>query len=370
MDPTLLHTPPQEIADRVKLVYVSDNEPGYRRARWGRGFTYYDSEGNRVKDEMVRERFAELVIPPAWEDVWICVRNDGHVQATGRDEKGRKQYIYHPRWEEARNRAKFDRMIAFGEALPALRAQVKADLRKRSMKREKVVAIAVRLMEETLIRIGNPEYAQQNGTYGLTTLQCDHVDVSGSNVTFEFVGKSHVEREITLRDRHLANLVRKCEELPGHQLFQFQDSDGIVYPIDSSHVNAYLREHMGGPFTAKDFRTWGGGVLAAAALYSIGSIAKVERKAEGKADEEESETAREKRISANIVAAVKQVAEGLGNTPAVCRQYYIHPAIFEAYRDDTLFEAMARAQESPPESDSDLDVTEQAVLDVLHRATP
>lgn len=316
---------PEEAARRAGLRYVSDEEPGYRRRRQGRGFAFLDAEGNYVKDETLKERFDNLVIPPAWTDVWICVDAKGHLQATGRDDAGRKQYIYHPRWEEARNRAKFNRLAAFAEVLPQIRAQVDRDMRRRGMPREKALAIVVRLLEETRIRVGNPEYTRRNGTYGLTTMENEHIEINGSRLRFSFVGKSGKEHSVDLTDRRLARHLKLCQEMPGQELFQYLDEEGRCRTVDSGDVNDYLRDITGQNFTAKDFRTWAGTVLALDELY------------------QRDEAANEKSADGQIVDAVKAVAEALGNTPAVCRAYYIHPAILDAYHSGELFVAVAAA---------------------------
>jgi len=313
----------EEVARAANLYYVCGDEPGYTRRPWGRGFTYLDAAGHHVKDAALRQRFENLVIPPAWTDVWICADPKGHIQATGRDAKGRKQYIYHPRWETERNALKFSRMIPFGEALPALRQQIDADLRQHKLSREKVTALAVRLLEETLIRIGNEEYAQRNHSYGLTTLQEKHLTLSGSHIRIEFTGKHGKQQEVDVRDRRLARQVARCHELPGHELFSYLDENDQVRPLTSTDVNTYLREYTGCDFTAKDFRTWGATALAASILREMPEVEEPE--------------ARQKQV----VEMVKQVAEALGNTPAVCRQYYIHPAVTEAYLAGTLREETA-----------------------------
>ena len=342
-----------QVAEQAELLYINGDEPGYTRRRQGRGFSYFDAAGERVTDEALRERFAALVIPPAWQEVWICSDDCGHILATGRDEKGRKQYIYHPRWEEARNTAKFNRLIPFAEMLPRLRERLDGDLRKHGLSRRKVIAIAVSLMEETFIRIGNEEYASRNSTYGLTTLEDDHVEVHGSQITLDFVGKSGKEHEIHLRNRRLARLMQRVEDLPGQRLFQYEDEAGTLRPIGSGDVNAYIHEAMDGPFSAKDFRTWGGTVLATAALHSLGP------------SDGEQETKR------NIVQAIKQVAERLGNTPAVCRQYYVHPVILESYADNSLFASVLTVQESDfVETKYGLDLVETAVLNMLREGLP
>jgi len=350
VEENLLNTDPEESAKLAGLYYVSDEEPGFQRKRRGRGFTYIDPGGRCVNDPKLRARFEALVIPPAWTDVWICADPNGHIQVTGRDDQGRKQYIYHPRWGEIRNLTKFHRLIPFGEALPAIRANVVEDLRKHSLSRQKVVALVIRLLEETLIRIGNREYARNNETYGLTTLRDDHIQVSGSKIIFVFKGKSGKQHEVDLKSKRLAELVKQCQELPGQELFQYLDEAGAYHPINSQDVNDYLREITGQDFTAKDFRTWGGTVLAAAELYQQGPV--------------ESETANKK----VIVQAVKAVAEALGNTPAICRDYYIHPAIIDAYLNRSLFTAMEEAAQEVTSNEATYDLsTEEKAVMILSR---
>jgi DNA topoisomerase-1 len=341
---------PIESARIAGLHYIDEDEPGFRRKRWGRGFTYFHPGGERVEDEALRARFESLVIPPAWTEVWISVHPEGHIQATGRDEKGRKQYIYHPLWVQIRNQAKFDRMIAFGESLPAIREKVDTDLVRRKLSREKVLAIVVRLLEETLIRIGNREYARRNSSYGLTTMHTEHLDISGSRLHFTFHGKSGKDQDVELRDHRMARMVKRCQELPGQELFQYIDDEGINQRITSTDVNEYLRSITGMDFSAKDFRTWGGTVLAAVELYEAGP------------GETKTETNRK------IVAAVKTVAEALGNTPAICRKYYIHPVILAAYEDNSLFPVMAQALVETEESLAGSSTLETAVLDLLRRS--
>ncbi|NNF58084.1 MAG: DNA topoisomerase IB [Rhodothermaceae bacterium] len=338
-------TAPAKAARRAGLVYVTDDQPGLRRVRRGRGFSYHHPDDSLVSDGE-RARIEALAIPPAWTDVWICADPDGHLQATGRDDKGRKQYRYHPDWQEHRNRVKFDRMVPFGEALPEIRARVDTDLRMRTLGREKVVALAVRLLDETLVRIGNPEYADQNDSYGLTTLRDKHVSFDGSEVRFSFVGKSGKEHELSVRGRRLARLVKACRDIPGYTLFQYYTDEGKS-AIGSSDVNAYLRETMGDDFTAKDFRTWGGTVLAAKALHIYGA-------AEDEATGEQA-----------IAETIKEVAEGLGNTVAVCRQYYVHPDILDAYRDGMLLDHLKRRHAG--NTPTGLEPAEAAVLGVLRR---
>jgi DNA topoisomerase I len=300
------------------LRHVSDDRPGIRRRRWGRGFTYLDAGGKHIVEPAERRRFKELAVPPAWIDVWICPRSDGHLLATGRDEAGRKQYLYHPRWREVRDVTKFERMLPFGRALPGLRKRVDQDLRRRGLPRERVLAATVRLLDATLIRIGNAAYARDNGSYGLTTLENDHVEVTSHSIHFSFPGKAGKEQELDLQDRRLARLVGRCQELPGQTLIQYEDEEGELRRVDSEDVNDYIEEATGDDFTAKDFRTWGASVLVARALREAGpagSEAAVER---------------------CVLEAVDTAAEALGNTREVCRDSYVHPAVVEAYRKGWL----------------------------------
>lgn len=303
----------RETARAVGLVYVTDGVPGIRRRRAGKGWAYYSPDGSRITDREVRRRINALAIPPAWTDVWICPDPKGHIQATARDAKGRKQYRYHPRYREARDESKFRRILEFSEVLPSIREQVERDLRSRGLSRRKVLAAVARLLDKTLIRVGNDEYTRENKSYGLTTLRDRHVAVNGSRLDFTFRGKSGVTRTVTLTDRRLARIVQQCQDLPGQQLFQYLDPDGTRQDIDSDDVNAYLREVTGRDITAKDFRTWAGTMLAAQALRAMGP-ARTRREAERK-----------------VVRAIDQVAERLGNTRAVCRKYYVHPAVLDAY---------------------------------------
>ena len=319
IDPeALLDVDPERSAEQAGLRYVSDEDPGIQRKRWGRGFTYLDPEGEHITDEGERARLDALAIPPAYTDVWICPDPGGHLQATGRDEKGRKQYLYHPSWEDVRNETKFNRMIPFGEALPDVRARCEHDLRRHGLPRDKVLATVVTLLDKTLIRVGNPQYASENGSYGLTTLRDRHVDFSGQTCTFAFKGKSGKEHCIELDDPRLARIVRRCRDIPGYHLFQCYDDESARYEIGSGDVNDYLQETTGQPFTAKDFRTWGGSVYAATVLYAMD------------ASQDEKET------QAQLVEMVKEVAERLGNTTAVCRKYYVHPYLIEAYEDGSF----------------------------------
>lgn len=309
----------QRAARSAGLRYVSDEEPGIRRRRCGRGFTYLDAEGRRITNPEERRRLRELVVPPAWAEVWICPRPDGHLQATGRDEAGRKQYLYHPRWREVRDATKFERLLPFGRSLPGLRGRVDRDLRRRGLPRERVLAATVRLLDQTLLRIGNPESARDNGSYGLTTLEDDHVELTSRSIRFCFPAKGGKEVEIDLRDRRLARLVARCQELPGQALFQYEDEGGEPRRVASEDVNEYLEETTGEDFTAKEFRTWGASVRVARALSESGPA--------------DSEKAAERQV----LAAIDEAAGALGNTRSVCRDSYVHPAVPESYLEGWLF---------------------------------
>ena len=300
------------------LSWCSDDHPGLSRRRAGKGWSYRDTQGRRISDARVLDRIRALAIPPAWTDVWICPRANGHIQAIGRDAKGRKQYRYHADWSTARSETKFDRLPAFARALPKLRARVEHDLGLRGVCREKVLATAVRLLELTLIRVGNAEYARQNRSYGLTTLHKRHLDVDGAALTFEFRGKSGKDHSVSVRDRRLARVVRALEDLPGQQVFKYRDADGGLCPVTSDDVNAYIREAMGDQFSAKDFRTWAATVSAARALREM--------------DPPSSPT----EAKHNITVCVKAVSGLLGNTPTVCRAAYIHPVVLDRYQAGTL----------------------------------
>jgi DNA topoisomerase-1 len=321
---------PIESAREAGLRYVSDERPGLRRIKSGKGFRYVDAEGKPIRDQQTLARIAALVIPPAWTEVWICPDPRGHLQATGRDVRGRKQHRYHPRWRAARDETKFDRMIAFGQALPRIRRATARHLKRPGLPREKVLAAVVCLLEKTLIRVGNDEYARHNNHFGLTTLRDRHVDVHGADVHFEFKGKSGVERTVDLHDRRLAKIIKHCQDLPGYELFQYLDEQGQRRDVTSADVNAYLQELTGQPFTAKDFRTWAGTMLAVAALRACEAA--------------DSPAAARK----NVVGAVAAVARRLGNTQAVCRKCYIHPRVIEMYLAGDLNEALQQAADRPP----------------------
>jgi DNA topoisomerase-1 len=322
------------------LSYVSDLDPGIRRRKAGHGFNYLGADGKPVADEATLDRIRKLAIPPAWTEVWIAPTERGHIQATGRDVKGRKQYRYHERWREVRDGGKYDRLIAFGHALPRLRAQVERDLARRGLPREKVLAAVIRLMEITLIRVGNEEYAKANKSFGLTTLRDRHVKVGAQKAVFEFRGKSGKVHTTGFSDRRLARIVKACQDLPGQRLFQYLDDEGQRHAIESADVNAYIRDVLGEDFSAKDFRTWAGTLAAARALVTLPAC-------EGNGGAQK-----------NVVTCVKAVAGVLGNTPAVCRKAYIHPAVLEAYaagrlklkpaRNDRAFElSVLRFLEKP-----------------------
>ncbi|HKO14636.1 MAG TPA: hypothetical protein VJU87_00255 [Gemmatimonadaceae bacterium] len=300
-------------AHAAGLRYVTDAMPGIRRQRRGRGFTYTGPDGQVVRDPEELKRIRRLVIPPAWVEVWICADALGHLQASARDARGRKQYRYHPRYREIRDETKFSRMIAFSEVLPRIRERVEHDIARPDLAREKVMATVVWLLEKTLIRVGNDEYARENGSFGLTTMRRRHVAVSGARLRFEFRGKSGVVHAVAVTDRRIARIVQRCQELPGQELFQYLDTEGRRQSIDAEDINLYLREISGRQVTAKDFRTWAGTMLAAAALRTLGPAAT------------------EKEVKANIVKAIDTVARQLGNTRAVCRKYYVHPLIIDAY---------------------------------------
>jgi DNA topoisomerase I len=338
---------PETAAEAAGLRYVTDAEPGIGRRRRGRGFSYHRADGTTVRDQRVVDRITALAVPPAWTDVWICADPAGHLQATGRDAKGRKQYRYHPRWRAVRDENKFARLLLFGESLPALRERVDAVLRHPGLPREKVLAVVVRLLDETLIRVGNREYAEDNDSYGLTTITTEHVDVGWTQVTFDFVGKGGVAHEITVSDPRLARIIRLCHELGGQVLFGYHDDEGATVDLTSAHVNQYLREVVGSVVSAKDFRTWGGTVTVTEHLGGFDPPAS------------------DRQADQAILDAVDVAAEQLRNTRAVCRSSYIHPAVLDAYRDGSLADHWKRSR-----SAGRLSRAERAALAVLRAAEP
>lgn len=318
--------PPDEVksAQRAGLRYAIPKGPGIRRRRAGSGFVYLDQNNRPIRDEATLRRIRSLVIPPAWTSVWISPNDDGHIQAVGRDARGRKQYRYHPLYRQVRDRAKFDRMRAFGKALPRIRRIAGRDLARKGIGRRKVLAAVVKLLETTYIRVGNEEYAEENGSFGLTTLRNGHVQVLGETLKFRFNGKSNQQQEITVQNPRLARIVRRCRDIPGSPLFEYIDEAGAVQTVQSDDVNDYLREIAGGDFTAKDFRTWGGTCLAAAIFLEKHASAEPTKAA--------------------VVEVVKEVASKLGNKPPACRKYYIHPAVLDCYAEGHLAEMAQRVR--------------------------
>jgi DNA topoisomerase I len=300
-------------ARRAGLRYVTDGIDGIRRQRAGKGWIYFHPRGKRITDRGVTRRLNSLAIPPGWSDVWICPDPDGHIQATARDARGRKQYRYHPQYREARDRSKFRRMLEFSEVLPRLRERIERDLRGADLSRRQLLATLVQLLDRTLIRVGNDEYVRENRSYGLTTLRRRHLTIDGSLLRFSFRGKSGVEHSIAVADPRLARIIQRCRDLPGEELFQYLDGSGKRHLISSDDVNDYLREIAGRDVSAKDFRTWGGTMLAAVELRRLGFAAS------------------RREADRNVIAAIDAVAERLGNTRTVCRKYYVHPALIDAY---------------------------------------
>lgn len=330
-----------QAAKAAGLRYVSHHTPGIRRMGTLRAFRYLDESGDVIRDEAVLQRIARLAIPPAWTDVWICSNPQGHLQAVGRDVRGRRQYRYHARWRETRDETKFHRMAAFGAALPKIRRQVARHLKEGQLSRSKVLATVVRLLETTFIRIGNRQYLRENGSFGLTTLRDRHVDIRGARVHFYFKGKSKVRHKISIEDRHLAGIVRRLRDLPGYELFQYVDENGERHAVHAEDVNAYLREITSEDFTAKDFRTWAGTILASEALALC-------------------EFTSNRQAQKRLREAVANVAERLGNTAAVCRKCYIHPAVIDAFLEGALEKKIVPARAS-----AHLTAQEAAVLRFL-----
>ncbi len=340
----------EEAAASVGLVYVTDDRPGISREAWRRKFRYRTAKGDLVRDEKTLARISALAIPPAYTDVWICPKPNGHIQATGRDAKGRKQYRYHARFREVRDSTKYEHMLEFAQALPAVRARIDVDLGKRGLPREKVLAAVVHLLETTMIRVGNADYAKQNKSYGLTTLKDRHVAINGAELRFNFKGKSGKQWKLKLHDRRIAKIVKASQDLPGQHLFQYVGDDGDPCEVTSSDINAYLREISGADITAKDFRTWNGTVLAALALAEYEKV--------------DSDAAAKR----NVRAAIETVAARLGNTPTVCRKCYIHPEIFESYlTDELVLEAKDEVERELRDELTSLRPEEAVVLAFLQR---
>ena len=341
---------PKETAAAAGLRYVSDQSPGICRRRKGTTFIYYNNEGRQLRGPSEIKRIRSLAIPPAWERVWICPHASGHLQATGYDSKGRKQYKYHPNWRAVRDEVKFERLLSFAEVLPKIRNRVDEDIRRPELSREKVLATVVRLLELSLIRIGNEEYAKENNSFGLTTMRNRHAEIDGSTVRFRFRGKSGKQHTVEVSDRRVAKIVQKCQDLPGQHLFEYQDSNGDIASIASEDVNEYLHNITGQPFSAKDFRTWAGTVLAAIALTKI--------------EEVDSQSIAKK----NVVTAIEAVARLLGNTVAICRKCYIHPAIPTSYLNGTLAHNLQKKADSEiAEHLHDLKPEEAAVIAMLRQ---
>jgi DNA topoisomerase-1 len=343
-------TDPPAAARAAGLRYVHDDRPGIRRERAGEAWRYLDADGEAITDEATVARIRKLAIPPAWTEVWICPQANGHLQATGRDARGRKQYRYHPKWREVRDEVKYERMLKFGQALPGIRREVDRALSLPGLPREKVLATIVYLLEATMMRVGNEEYARTNKSFGLTTLRNRHVRVDGGEVEFRFRGKSGVYHKVKVHDRRLARIIARARDLPGQELFQYVDDEGETHSIDSSDVNDYLRSITGEDYTAKDFRTWSGTVLAALALQEFEKF--------------DSETQAKK----NIVRAIESVAEKLGNTPSICRKCYVHPAVLDAYLAGTVLEVLReRTEQELSEDLHALQPEEAAVLAMLQQ---
>ena len=341
---------PEEAAAEAGLRYVSDEQPGYSRRRQGRKFVYFDTEGKQIRDEARILRLNRLAIPPAYTDVWICPSSNGHLQATGRDDRGRKQYRYHDRWREVRDENKYEKMLVFAKTLSRIRRRIQRDLKRRGLPREKVLATVVQLLERTFIRVGNEEYAKENKSFGLTTLRNHHVKVKGAKLRFHFRGKSGKEHDIPIEDRRVAPVVRKLQELPGQEIFQYLDEKGERHRVSSEDVNEYLHEIAGEVFTAKDFRTWAGTVLATMALKELEPF---ENKSQAKK---------------NVKLAISAVAKILGNTPAICRKCYIHPAVLETYLDGTLIAGLkSKTEQTLARSNGSLRSEELAVLSFLQK---
>ncbi|MBV9076032.1 MAG: DNA topoisomerase IB [Methylobacteriaceae bacterium] len=341
---------PREAAEQAGLIYVSDDAPGIRRRRAGKGFSFTGPDGKTVKDEATLARIRKLAIPPAYVDVWICANPRGHIQATGRDAKGRKQYRYHPKFREVRESTKYEHMLDFARSLPAIRAKIQEHMSLRGLPREKVLATVVYLLENTLIRVGNDDYVKQNKSYGLTTLKDRHVKIEGSELRFQFKGKSGKTWNLKIKDRRIARIVKECQDIPGQELFQYIDDDGQRQDVTSADVNAYLKEITGRDVTAKDFRTWAGTVLAALALAEFETF--------------DTDAMAKK----NVRAAIESVSARLGNTPTICRKCYVHPEVLHSYFDKQLMLEVKQEAEAELRDNLDsLKPEEAAVLTLLEQ---
>jgi DNA topoisomerase-1 len=338
---------PKVTAKAVGLRYASDSTPGYTRKKAGKGWSFYDKDGTLVKDKELVERFNKLVIPPAYTNVWISPYENGHLQFTGTDAAGRKQYRYHPDWNKIRNQSKYHRMQLFAAHLPAIRAQVDKDLARHNLDHEKVVALVVRLMELTSIRVGNESYKKLYGSFGLTTLMNRHVTIEGSNLKFEFKGKKGVFHKVSLQSKKLAKLVKQCRDIPGKELFQYYNDEGQHCIIGSGDVNQYLREITGEDFSAKDFRTWAGSVSALYAFKEVGEFNNVTE------------------CRKKIVSVLDEVALNLGNTRTVCKKYYVHPTVIKSYEDGTIFHYIKALDDDRDVKAAELNVAEKALLEIL-----
>lgn len=348
-DTTIERPRPHDLAPKLSLVHVTDEEPGIRRLKAGRGFYFVDAKGRKLADGKDLQRIRALAIPPAWTDVWVSANPDGHIQATGRDVKGRKQYRYHERWAICRDEVKYGSLAEFARSLPTLRTRIDADLRKRSLTRDRVVAAVVWLLDNTMIRVGNAAYERDNGSFGLTTLKDRHVDIKGSSLRFAFKGKSGKEWRLKLTDRRIARIVKSAQDIPGQHLFQYFDDAGERRTVRSEDVNAYIREATGSSYTSKHFRTWGATVLAASVFSAT----------------ELPETQAGQRRALN--AAVDAVAEILGNTRTVCRNCYIHPAVIEEWQEGTLGESLSAARRTFRKLPNGFDQAEMTTLRFLER---
>lgn len=351
IEPLDLQQNPELAAKVAGLKYVTDSQAGFTRKKKGKSFQYLDLDGKPLKSERHLKRIQALVIPPAWKDVWICGNENGHLQATGFDERGRKQYKYHAEWSQLRNETKFSKMILFSEKLPLIRKRIQKDLKLSGLPRNKVLAAIVQIMDQTMIRIGNEEYAKENESFGLTTIRNRHAQVQGHKARFRFKGKSGKFHDVEIEDRRIAQIIRKCQELPGQELFGYEADDGSYVDVSSSDVNDYLREITNENITAKDFRTWGGTVQAAQVLQCAGPH---QTKTE---------------LKKQILSAVRSTAEHLRNTPTVCRKYYIHPCVFESYENGNLFKIYSSCQKSSAKAAKGLFKEEVFAVRLLKKAS-